>query len=153
MTSHSLLIIGLGNPLMGDDGMGPAIIDRLQGLSLPDEVGLLDAGVPGLALLDIWQEEDKVWLIDAVDMGLEPGCFRWLSAADLGGLEDERVTAHGGIGGAIKLAIELQQLPEHFQLLAIQPESVTRRIGLSPVAEHGVDLACAEIRRCLQQEI
>jgi hydrogenase maturation protease len=64
-----ILIAGLGNELMGDDGLGPAMVARLRALyELPDEVELLDLGLAGFGLIDFLDGRDLVVLIDSLDV-------------------------------------------------------------------------------------
>ncbi len=42
-----ILIVGCGNPLFADDGFGPAFVEEMQKISLPDNIGIIDAGLGG----------------------------------------------------------------------------------------------------------
>lgn len=66
-------IIGCGNPLAGDDGIGVRIINELKTLSLPEEIVLLEGGTDPLNLLEMLRGADKVILIDAVKGAGKPG--------------------------------------------------------------------------------
>lgn len=68
------VVIGLGNPLMGDDGTGLAALERLQSRFLvPDDVLLVDGGTWGMNLLPIIETAGRVMLLDAITHGGEPG--------------------------------------------------------------------------------
>ena len=72
--SESALVIGLGNPLMGDDGLGLAALERLAAdWVLPPGVELVDGGTWGLNLLPLLEAADQVLFLDAVDVGKAPG--------------------------------------------------------------------------------
>ncbi|MCL4425566.1 MAG: hydrogenase maturation protease [Firmicutes bacterium] len=77
------MVIGCGNPLRGDDGVGRAVIQALGGVSLPEEVRLVEAGTPGLALLDILRQADRIIIVDAVAGEGRPGTVFRLRAEDL----------------------------------------------------------------------
>jgi len=134
---------------MGDDGIGVTVADRLVGEPLPAGVAVVEAGTIGLGLLDLWRGYERVWLVDAVRMGRSPGSWRWLDAADLLRLEPGGFDAHAGLAGALQLAMALDALPKEFSLLAVEPGSVARRMGLSMAGRHGVAAALAELRRRL----
>jgi hydrogenase maturation protease len=61
-----ILIVGLGNPMMADDGIGHEVIRRLGRRALPAGARLLAIDGDVLALVDLWQGEGSVWLVDAV---------------------------------------------------------------------------------------
>jgi len=135
-----LLIVGVGNLLMGDDGAGLRVIERLRGEILPEGVRLEDAGLCGLGLLDIWRGHRKVWLIDAVNVaGGCPGEVRWLPAQAVPRVE--RFDAHGGLEAVLTLAAELGELPEELELLAIVPEQVAPGQRLSAACARAVEAA------------
>lgn len=70
--SGKVKVLGCGNVLVGDDGIGIRIIEKLQEMKLPENVELIDAGVGGLAILTWIEDADKVIIIDAVQTGNEP---------------------------------------------------------------------------------
>ena len=66
-------IIGLGNPLMGDDGFGLAALARLQEQWILDDVAMADGGTWGMSLLPLVEDADRLILIDAIAAGARPG--------------------------------------------------------------------------------
>src|SRR5687768_7347133 len=69
-----LLVLGLGNLLLGDDGVGPAVVERLHDrYDLPPHVKILDGGTLGLALLGEVADADIAILVDAVKTDDPPG--------------------------------------------------------------------------------
>ncbi|ORJ58716.1 hypothetical protein B5V00_11480 [Geothermobacter hydrogeniphilus] len=135
---------------MGDDGIGVAVAERLAGERLSPGVAVVEAGTVGLGLLDLWRGYERVWLVDAVRMGRSPGSWCWLDAADLLRLKPGGFDAHAGLAGALQLAMALGALPPGFGLLAVEPGSVERRMGLSMAGCRGVAAALAELRRRLE---
>ena len=68
------LIVGFGNPLRGDDGVGLAALRGLEGSALPDGVRCADVGIGGMALVHELQAGcDRLVIIDAVQRGGAPG--------------------------------------------------------------------------------
>ncbi|AFD01137.1 putative coenzyme F420-nonreducing hydrogenase, subunit D (maturation factor) [Methanocella conradii HZ254] len=65
-------VLGCGNVLVGDDGIGIRVIEKLQAMELPPGVEVIDAGVGGLAILSWIEDADRVIIIDAVQTGNEP---------------------------------------------------------------------------------
>ncbi|HCV43818.1 MAG TPA: hydrogenase maturation protease [Bacteroidetes bacterium] len=90
------LILGVGNLLMGDEGVGVHAIKQLQAEKLPENVALLDGGTGGFHLLSLFQEYDPIILVDATMDGKPAGTVavtqprfasdfpRTLSAHDIG---------------------------------------------------------------------
>jgi hydrogenase maturation protease len=65
MTPEKILILGLGNILMGDEGIGVKTIEYMQDKPFPENVSLLDGGTGGFHLLSLFQEYNRFIIIDA----------------------------------------------------------------------------------------
>ena len=77
------LIVGLGNPVLCDDGVGIHVVRRLREMELPDGVEVVEAGTAGLALLDLISGYDRLIVVDAIDAGLPAGTVKELTLDDL----------------------------------------------------------------------
>jgi coenzyme F420 hydrogenase subunit delta len=81
-----IVVAGCGNPLYADDGFGPAVVESLQGLELPEKVKVVDAGLGGphfvFTLLDPESTKSLI-IVDIADFGGEPGELRWLALDEL----------------------------------------------------------------------
>ena len=73
-----VLILGIGNVLMGDEGIGVHVVNALEKAALPDGVEILDGGTGSFLLLEPMQKAEKVILIDATIDGSEVGAIRRL---------------------------------------------------------------------------
>lgn len=71
--SGSILVMGVGNYLMGDEGIGVHIIQRMAMMDLPDQVDILDGGTGGFVLLNCFDAYPVVIFIDATMDGKQPG--------------------------------------------------------------------------------
>ena len=73
--SEKILVMGVGNPLMGDDGIGPRVVELLRaGYAFPDNVEIVDAGSMSFMILDLLRGIDRLIIIDAVrETGEVPG--------------------------------------------------------------------------------
>jgi len=76
------VVIGIGNILLGDDGVGVHVINRLRSETLPAEVKLIEGGVGGLSLLNFIRGVERAVFIDAV-AGDKPGRIHRFSESDL----------------------------------------------------------------------
>ncbi len=72
--SKRILVAGIGNIFLGDDGFGVEVVRRLAGRELPEGVEVVDFGIRGLDLAYALQRDyDLVVFVDAVPRGEEPG--------------------------------------------------------------------------------
>lgn len=76
MESNKILILGIGNYLMGDEGIGVHVIKSLDARSFPKNVTLLDGGTGGFHLLSYFQEYPKIIMIDATMDGSPAGTIK-----------------------------------------------------------------------------
>ena len=71
--SHSTLILGIGNYLMGDEGVGVHVIQHMADLDFPDYIDILDGGTGGFLLLGCFEAYDRIIFVDATMDGKEEG--------------------------------------------------------------------------------
>lgn len=74
--SEKILILGIGNYLMGDEGVGVHTALRMQEMDLPDYLEVVDGGTGGFHLLEYFENHEHVILIDATLDGNQPGNIR-----------------------------------------------------------------------------
>ncbi|MFN8548788.1 MAG: hydrogenase maturation protease [Candidatus Eisenbacteria bacterium] len=145
------LIVALGNPFAADDGVGAALARALApaaGVNCRIEVERGDAS----NLRNLWQGEEEVWLIDAVDFGMEPGRSRLLTEAEILRLPQRHDHAHH-----LSLPECLRWLrlgcPEmaavRIRLLGVQPGSLSFGAPLSPAVRSAVPRLARRFRRLL----
>lgn len=130
---RKVCVVGIGNRHRGDDGAGPAVLDRIAGRVA---ASCLDAGVAPENYLEkiAASGAEVVLLVDAVAMGAKPGQIAVLSARDVGG---------GGISThAPSLQMVCAYLAQRIQasvlVVGIQPAKIADAIGLSPGVESAV---------------
>lgn len=87
-------IIGCGNLLLQDEGIGVHLIEYLKDTSLPEGVDLIDAGTAGLDLLTFIQAAEKVVIVDAVRAGGKPGEIYSFSPDDFETEDSPKVSLH-----------------------------------------------------------
>jgi len=142
-------VIGFGNPYHGDDGFGPAVINRLQDSGCPSHVELVEGGILGLDAAPFFEKCDEVILIDAARGG-PPGTVDWLDADDVTSNRKElQLTTHGfGVSKLLQvlpIAIGDQALPKIRFLAGWVDDVKVFRQGLSDTAEQTVAKAVALI--------
>lgn len=138
------LILGVGNPLRRDDGIGPEVIRLFEenrakknnSYGLPADIDLVDGGTDGLGLIEYLKDYKKVIIIDAVEMKLPPGTIKVFTPEEaVIGINTDSLSTHGfGIAELIKLAKELDINPELI-IVGVQPEDISYGEKLSTVVE------------------
>lgn len=147
INKHRVVVIGLGNPLMGDDGLGLAVLDELRtGYALPPEVELVDGGTWGMTLLPVIEGADELILIDAIDVGATPGTAVRLEHAQLPRYLATKISPHQvDLRDVLALAELRGTLPADTVALGLQPASVELRNALSDLLRCRVDQLAAGV--------
>lgn len=148
MTRPSCLVAGLGNPLMGDDGIGPAVIERITASELPAGLRAVEIGSDVSRLRSYWDQESMIWLVDAITTGAAPGTLHRIEHAGLLDLADGSSSAHD-LAVPEQLRWLIHGSPElaavRFTLWGAVPESVAPRPALTDSASLAVDTIAREI--------
>ena len=143
-----VLVAGIGNLFLGDDGFGPEVVRRLAAQRvLPPEVRVADYGIRGLHLAyDLVDRYDTLVLVDALPAAGRPGevVVLRIGAGDLG---DADFDAHGMHPAAMLAGLRRLggTLPETY-LVGCRVATVGETIGLSPPVEAAVPAAIAAVR-------
>lgn len=144
-----VLVLGVGNVLLGDDGIGPALVRKVQDLYADvKSVECIDGGTQGLALLGYLGGREALIVLDAFAGGRNAGEVSVLEGAELlSGGASRATTAHeGNAGELLAVAQLLGELPARVFFVGIEPERVRTELGLSaPVAKA---LPSALVRTC-----
>jgi hydrogenase maturation protease len=130
------VVIGLGNPLMGDDGVGLVVLARLrEEWDLPD-VELVDGGTWGLSLVPVIEDAERLLLIDAIAAHREPGAVIQLSRARLPIYLARKLSPHQVDMRDALAVVELRdRMPNDIVAIGVQPDVVALGLELSaPVA-------------------
>ncbi|MCP4537110.1 MAG: hydrogenase maturation protease [Chloroflexi bacterium] len=136
----SVLVLGLGNPLRGDDGVGPRIIEELTRRGLPEGVTAQDVGNAGLDLLNILEGWERTVIVDAAEMGREPGQFVRFTPneARLTRAGDHLSLHNAGLSDVLALADALGRTLPDLVIFGVQPAEIDWRAGLSPAVEAAI---------------
>jgi hydrogenase maturation protease len=138
--SETVLVLALGNPLMGDDGIGVRVVEELRGRELPGGVVLADGGTTGLALVGLMEDYQRVIAVDAADMGQPPGCVRKFSPSEVQfRTTGDMLSLHQvGFGEALALARALDLSPPELTIIGVQPKRTAMGEELSPEVERAI---------------
>ena len=132
--STPLLVLGLGNMLLEDDGVGVSAVALLKDrYELPEGVRLLDGGTLGLSLLPHLEDAEAVILVDAIRADGAPGTFVRLDGDEVAPAVATRLSVHQvGVADLLDGARWLDRYPARVVLLGLVPESMELGVGLSP---------------------
>jgi hydrogenase maturation protease len=145
-------VLGLGNVLMGDDALGPWVIEELlANREFPDGVAVLDVGTPGLDLTPYLADADTILLVDTVKADGPPGAIRIYSREELLSRPPQaRVSPHDpGLTEALLALDFVGCAPRDVVLIGVVPGVVAKGIGLTPAVKEAVGQAAAEVVRLL----
>jgi hydrogenase maturation protease len=151
------LVLGMGNPILTDDGVGIHVVRALRAQTLPPGVFFAEAGIGGLRLLEEIAGYERVVLVDAIlAPGGRPGEINLLEPRDL------RTSLHSGSAHdlsfttALKLGRELgMDIPEdaHIKVVAIQAEDVqTLGEKMTPAVEASIPRAVEAVLEILSND-
>jgi len=130
--ASKVLIVGVGNILLKDEGIGVHIVHELEKLRLPEGVKVRDGGTSGLGLIDLMKEAPKVIFLDAVEMGKKPGTVMRFTFQEVKVVTDKvNFSLHQvGLPQVLVLASLLGVSPE-VVIFGIQPKDIDWGIGFS----------------------
>ena len=142
-----ILVAGIGNVFLSDDGFGPEVARRLSTERLPEGVRVVDYGIRGMHLAyDLLDGYDALILIDALPGDDQPGDVRVLEVGedDLGSAEFD---AHGMDPVAVLASLgDLGGSLPRTLVVGCQPADVGEGMGLSPAVEAAVEVAVVTVR-------
>ena len=144
------LVAGFGNPLMGDDGVGPKAIELIGRLSLPAGVDTIDAGTSALDLVPHLEGKRLAVFIDAVQAGGEAGTIYRLTPEDIAHETQQTLSLHSlRLRDALLLwELQVTRLPE-IVVLGIEP----RKVDLDPELSPEVEAALPQLYLLVKKEL
>ena len=147
-----VLVLGLGNVLLGDDGLGAAAVARLErNYRVPAGVHLEDGGTLGLLLLGLIAESDHVILVDAIQADSPAGTLIRLEGADVSDAVRDRLSPHQiGVADLLEAARLIESYPATVTLLGLVPDSIDLSVARSSVVADRLDELVAAIVREVQ---
>lgn len=135
------LVLGIGNLLLGDEGVGCRCVEELERrYLLPDGVECLDGGTAGFELLPLVEDAHTLLLIDAVQDGREPGSVILVEDEQVPRLMLTRTSPHQvGICEVLGTAELIGRMPKRLLLFGVEPKTLSVGIGLSEEAGQGLE--------------
>jgi len=159
--THRILVAGVGNIFLGDDGFGVEVARRLVDERFPEGVDVADFGIRGVHLAyQLLEGYDTLILIDAAARGEAPGTI-FVLEPDFERPENLERTESGFLMDAHSMDPEmvLGMLKDlggkvgRVVIVGCEPAEIDERMGLSEVVERAADEACRAVRRLIADEL
>ncbi|MDQ7095492.1 HyaD/HybD family hydrogenase maturation endopeptidase [Desulfosporosinus sp. PR] len=133
MDSPKIMVMGVGNILLSDEGLGVRFLDELAQRSLPENVELLEGGTAGLELVHLIQEVDFLIVVDAINANSEPGALFRFQPGDIQVFPEQyEVSFHQiGIVEVLTMANVLGHAPQTL-IFGVQPKNLEWGMDISP---------------------
>lgn len=118
------VIIGIGNILLKDDGVGVHVIKQLENENLPSTIELVDGGTSTLDTLGLFLDYKKVIVVDCLRAGLKPGTIYKIKPEDIKSYKKENLSIHDvQILDVVNMANMMNKYPEVI-IFGIEPEKI-----------------------------
>jgi hydrogenase maturation protease len=136
-SSPKVLVLGIGNLVMSDDGVGVKVVQQLQReYCFGENVEVMDGGTLGLDLLPKLEGVDHLIVVDAVETGEKPGTCVRLTGEELPIALETKVSPHQmGLKDLLSVAQLLGHSPGEMVLIGVQPGSIEMDTELTPEVE------------------
>ncbi|WP_041587638.1 HyaD/HybD family hydrogenase maturation endopeptidase [Thermincola potens] len=152
MGLQKIVVLGVGNILLQDEGVGIHVIQALQKMSLPENVDVIEGGTAGLELLPLIEDYSHMIVVDAVNAGEKPGTLFRFKPDDVTGFPGNIETSVHQLGllEVLQMGKLIGKLPDTV-IIAVQPKSFDWGMELTPELQAKmpqiIDLVFKEIEK------
>lgn len=137
-----IIVLGLGNPLMADEGIGTKLIEKLDS-ACGDyaRADFIDAGTGGMTVLTYIAGREKAIIIDCALMGTEPGTIKRFTADEVVSVKKlSHLSQHDSdIINVIELSKQLGECPDEVVFFGIEPQTIDQTMKLTELIESKLD--------------
>jgi hydrogenase maturation protease len=149
----AILVLGIGNLIMSDDGIGVRVVQRLtERYRFPAEVTVIDGGTLGLDLLPRLEGVTKLLLVDAIETGSAPGTMVRLAGEEIPLALETKLSLHQmGLKDLLAVAMLQGFAPEEMVLWGVQPELIEMGMELSAAVAARQETLEGEVLRQLER--
>jgi len=140
-TDGKILVIGMGNVLMQDEGIGVRAVEELEcRYAIPEEVKVVDGGTAGMELFEPIRRCDQLIVADAVNTGDPLGSVVRIVNDEIPAFFQTKLSNHQlGLSDLLALLTLKGELPKHMAIIGMVPFSLENRLGLTPESAAGLD--------------
>ncbi|MGD9171957.1 MAG: HyaD/HybD family hydrogenase maturation endopeptidase [Candidatus Thiodiazotropha sp.] len=135
------LVIGMGNVLMQDEGVGVRAVEELQSrYHIPDGMEIVDGGTAGMELFEPMRQADILIIADAVNTGAPYGSLVRIANDEIPAFFQTKLSNHQlGVSDLLALLSLKGEMPEQVIIIGMVPHSLENRLGLTPEAAEGLE--------------
>lgn len=148
-----ILVIGMGNVLMQDEGVGVRAVEELEiRFHIPDGVTVMDGGTTGMELFEPMRNCDCLVVADAVNANAPPGSLVRIANEEIRAFFQTKISNHQlGLSDLLALLTLKGEAPRHIVIIGMVPHSLENKLGLTEAATAGLDgmveMLLAELRQ------
>jgi hydrogenase maturation protease len=144
----SILVLGVGNVLMGDDSIGVRVVDEIERrFQIPEGVEVLDGGTAGFELLSHIRNREYLIIIDAIKSGMPPGTVVRVEGEDVPARFMTRISPHQlGLSDVLAAATVSGELPKQMVLFGIEPKRIELGFTLSDEVKENFEKLIETVR-------
>ena len=137
----NILVIGMGNVLMQDEGIGVRAVEELDcRYELPAHVRVVDGGTTGMELFEPMRTADCLIVADAVNFDRPPGSLIRIADKEINAFFQTKISNHQlGLSDLLALLAMRGETPERVAIIGMVPYGLENKLGLSPQAAAGLD--------------
>jgi hydrogenase maturation protease len=154
--SPRILVAGIGNRLIGDDGFGPRVVDLLSERDLPENVEIRDFGTAGITIATDLADYEAAIFLDSMDHDGEPGSLNKsrlvVEESIVNVAELARLSLHeAGLEGLLRFSKSIGTLPGTVFLIGCKPKTLEPSLDLSPEVEAALERATVMVEEVLEK--
>lgn len=143
-------VIGIGNILQRDDGMGVHVIKQLENQGLPSAIELVDGGTSTLNMLSYFMDYNRVIIVDCLRGGLEPGTIYKIKPQDIKKYKKENLSIHDvQILDVVNMANMMGKFPEVI-IFGIEPKEIEFNLEMTDIMKSKVPEVIEHIKKELE---
>jgi len=141
------VVLGIGNLIMQDEGVGVRVVEALQrDHAMPAGVTLIDGGTSAMELLDELSDLDHLIVVDAINAGKPPGTLLRIEGDDVPSFFRTRLSPHQiGLPDVMASLEFLGAQPKRMVILGVQPQTMELGMELTPVVAAQVPALVSQV--------
>ncbi|MCE5194848.1 MAG: HyaD/HybD family hydrogenase maturation endopeptidase [Nitrospiraceae bacterium] len=139
-TKPKVLIMGIGNILLMDEGAGVRVVEDFQKrYFLPEDVEILDGGTSGIELLEYIENRENLFIIDVVKSGAKPGSIIRMEGDEVPKYFAGKISPHQiGVSDLLAAAALTLRMPKQIVLLGIEPSELKTGLEMTDIVKSSV---------------
>lgn len=149
-----IMVIGVGNSIQMDDGVGIHFLRELEKETIPEEVELFDGGTLGIDLMYYIEGRDKLIFIDSVKAGEKPGTLFKFQPSDLTYDDAPKTSIHQiGLIESLQMISIIGKAPDKIVIFGVQPKTIDWGEQLTPEVKASIPKLIKHVKEEIDKSI